>query len=242
VVFERVFFKYYFYISCVAFCFAELASVYFKVNHKYYSLFAFFSTLALYNIVHMFKENRKNLIRIILIVVGMLICLHFLKFFSLKQLFFLGIASVVSLLYELPQKAVFKGFRYVGYLKIISISLSWFIVVILIPFQDVTAQGDIYDLIYFGIWIFLWCYAFDIRDRITDIGKIKTLASLLSPMESILMISMFCAVGCFLSTTPLSVLMMLLVFFANILSFKIDNKYFSLVIIDGIPLIWLMLI
>ncbi|MDA8594962.1 hypothetical protein N9L20_00625 [Flavobacteriaceae bacterium] len=180
--------------------------------------------------------------RIILIVVGTLLSLHFLQFFNLNQLFFLGIASVVSLLYEFPQTFQFRGLRYVGYLKILSISLSWFIIVVFIPYQDDISQGDIYDLFYFGIWIFLWCYAFDIRDRITDLGKIKTLASLLSPRQSMVMIFALCIVGLFLSASVLFSFMMILVFLVNNISFKIDNKYFSLVIIDGLPILWLLLI
>ncbi|MGB0777328.1 MAG: hypothetical protein ACPGR7_04810 [Flavobacteriaceae bacterium] len=241
-VFERVFFKYYFFISCVAYCFADLTSITFNVDHKNYSLFAFFSTLALYNIVHEFKENKYNLPRIILIVVGTLLSLHFLAFFSLNQLFVLAIASVVSLLYELPQAFKFKGLRYIGYLKILSISFSWFIIVVYIPYQDNASQGVNYDLLYFGIWIFLWCYAFDIRDRITDLGKIKTLASLLSPLQSILIISMLCIGGFLLSPSPLFSIMMIVVSLANILSFRIDNKYFSLVVVDGFPILWLLLI
>jgi hypothetical protein len=96
--------------------------------------------------------------------------------------------------------------------------------------------------------MFLWCLAFDIRDRKSDVGKIVTIPTEISNMSlKILVVIVFSIAlvlrlylgGSFLKT---DVIMTFLILIVNLISFGRTEKLFYLGLVDGLPILWMVLI
>lgn len=241
---KSILFRYYFYIAFVAYSLCFLACSYLQIANSVYAYFAFFSTLSVYNLIHVFSSNQLNWKRITLVVVSSLFCLQIFLQFSFDQIALSLVVAFFSILYELPQAVSSRGFRYLPYTKLVNISFCWWSVCLVLPQLEPSLSIHWNYTVFFWCWIVLWCFAFDIRDRESDREKIKTLASVLNKTQVIALLFTLCLIAAWFlyasecnGVLPWSFL--LLVFYMNILSYKIENKYFSLVVIDGLPIIWL---
>ncbi len=245
---SRLLWGYYVYISLISFVFLVQIQLRFSVLNWNQLIFAFFSTLGLYNLIYIFKTNIYRAPRLTLLVVSACICLH--NFLHLSQQVQTLLIPLVFFggFYQLPRPSSFRGLRYLKGLKIVLISLSWFAMVYLMPAVSGDLKEDSLYLLFGYLWIFLWCLAFDIRDRKADIGKIVTLATFLDERSlKILVIVVFSFAlvlrvslgGQFLG---IDIFMTCLVFFINWIAFQRKERLFYLALVDGLPILWLLLL
>jgi hypothetical protein len=181
-------------------------------------------------------------------VVSACICLH--NFLHLSQQVQTLLIPLVffGAFYQLPSPSSFRGLRYLKGLKIVLISLSWFVTVYLIPFVSSDLKEDSLYLLFGYLWIFLWCLAFDIRDRKSDVGKIVTLANFLDEKSLKILIIVLFSLALVLRVSlggqflEIDIFMTCLVFFVNWIAFHRKERLFYLALVDGLPILWLLLL
>ncbi len=239
---------YYVYISLISFVFLVQIQLRFSALNWNQLIFAFFSTLGLYNLIYIFKTNVYRVPRLILLVVSGCICLH--NFLHLSQQVQTLLIPLVFFggFYQLPPSSSFRGLRYLKGLKIILISLSWFSMIYLMTYISNDQKVDLLYLLFAYLWIFLWCLAFDVRDRKSDLGEIITLATFLDMRSlKILIFVVFIFALCMRfylggKFLGVDVFMTCLVFIVNWIAFQRKEKLFYLAIVDGLPILWLLLL
>ncbi|MDX2359630.1 MAG: hypothetical protein QNK23_02410 [Crocinitomicaceae bacterium] len=164
----------------------------------FYGLFAFFSTLAVYNGQRLFKatslkgtpwlkwvrEHRKALM-VLSIISGICAVSLFIPLWNpdLISATFLGVSALISLLYVVKIKG--RNMREIPYLKIHLIAFTWVLMLILFPMINEGSKENI-------IWISIahYCYVlavtipFDIRDLKYDTPSHKTIPQVIGVTAS----------------------------------------------------------
>lgn len=163
-----------------------------------YGLFAFFSTLAVYNGQRLFKadhlhqtpwlawvhRNKKILFGLVVVsAIGAGIVFSAINKLEWSSLILIGIASLISVFYVVKFRG--KNMREIPYLKIHLIALTWTIVLIVFP---VLNEGINISIVRVGIAHYLYVLAitipFDIRDLKHDSPAQKTIPQILGITNS----------------------------------------------------------
>ncbi len=244
---SRLLWGYYVYISLISFVFLVQIQLRISVLNWNQLIFTFFSTLGLYNLIYIFKTNIYRVPRLFLLVVCFSICLHNFCHLSKEVQTLLIPLVFLGGFYQLPPWSTFRGLRYLKGLKIVLISLSWFSMIYLMPFISRGLKVDFSYLIFGYLWIFLWCLAFDIRDRKSDVGKIVTLATFLDERSLKILILVVFSIALILRLylggkyLEVDVFMTCLLFSINWIAFHRRERFFYLALVDGLPILWLIL-
>ena len=158
-----------------------------------YGLFAFFSTMAVYNGQRLFKADqlkktpwlqwvKRNERGLFLLVVFFSIAslgvLVSIQRFDLMSFVLLGVAGLISALYVI--KIAGKNMREIPYIKIHLIAISWSLILIVFPALN---EGADTHLLWMGIAHY--CYVlgitipFDVRDLKYDLPSQKTIPQII---------------------------------------------------------------
>ena len=223
-------------------------------------LFVFTATFCAYNFIKFYEfylsKNRPfnnfNLFSITLSIIFFLIFLfYFFSYPFFKQIIVL-ICSLITFAYTIP---IYKKYtlRTKPIIKIISISISWSILVVFVPFYEVF---DFHYLIYYSVIIFLitviLMIPFEIRDAKSDENYTKNSINVygLQVIKKIGYFILFLILAFviifeklnnnFTSQTPL-ILTLILTAILIRKSTEKQFKYFSSLVVESVPIYWLFL-
>ena len=223
-------------------------------------LFVFTATFCAYNFIKFYEfylsKNRPfnnfNLFSITLSIIFFLIFLfYFFSYPFFKQIIVL-ICSLITFAYTIP---IYKKYtlRTKPIIKILSISISWSILVVFVPFYEVF---DFHYLIYYSIIIFLitviLMIPFEIRDAKSDENYTKNSINVygLQVVKKIGYFILFLILAFviifekldnnFTSQTPL-ILTLILTAILIRKSTEKQSKYFSSLVVESVPIYWLFL-
>lgn len=163
-----------------------------------YGLFAFFSTLAVYNGQRLFKaekskhtpwllwvkrHEKKLFLLIVVCSLVSIVLLFLLQQFNLYALLTLGITGLISVFYVI--KLGKRNLREIPYIKIHLIAVTWTIILVLFPLLNEGSKE-------FGIGLVLSHYLyviavtipFDIRDIKYDLPSQKTIPQVLGILKA----------------------------------------------------------
>ena len=223
-------------------------------------LFVFTATFCAYNFIKFYEfypsKNRPfnnfNLFSLTLSIIFSLIFLfNFFSYPFFKQIIVL-VCSLITFAYTIP---IYKKYtlRTKPIIKIISISISWSILVVFVPFYEVF---DFHYLIYYSVIIFLitviLMIPFEIRDAKSDENYTKNSINVygLKVIKKIGYFILFLILAFviifeklnnnFTSQTPL-ILTLILTAILIRKSTEKQFKYFSSLVVESVPIYWLFL-
>ncbi len=163
-----------------------------------YGVFAFFSTMAVYNGQRLFKSEQPNqtpwldwvkryqrllFLVVIFCSIASLVSLLSILNWNIKTLFLLAVSGAISALYVIKIKGI--NMREIPYLKIHLIGISWSLILIVFPIlnEDLNEPYAIYGLAYY-LYVVAVTIPFDIRDLKHDKVEHKTIPQVLGVIKS----------------------------------------------------------
>lgn len=247
-VLKKLLFGYYIFISVVAYSFVELLAVLYNYELRTFSILSGLLVFSSYNFIAFLSGSQKKFTNLLVSILSCAFAIVLFKTIISENLGWFLILGILSLVYETPMewRRYFKGIRYIPFFKLITISLSWWLMIFYLPMQSVPFDQSM-DAWFWFLWIFLWCLAFDIRDRRVDQGKIRTLAN--SFEDSVIKIVIIILMSLLFILNPFSLyeyngiaLSILFLVFFSWTAFYLRSKYWSLILYDGLPFYWLIFI
>lgn len=181
-------------------------------NWWLYGLYAFFSTLCVYNLQRLFKITRykrtpwllwvhRYRVYIYVLVAGSFagaaLCLLSLLKFQWAALLCIVLAGLISVFYVVKVKGKIN-LRDIPYLKIHLIAFTWVLVLILFPLMNehATSHGYSYAIAHYA-YVLAITIPFDIRDLKYDEAEKKTIPQVLgvqgAKILSVVLLAMFLA-------------------------------------------------
>jgi hypothetical protein len=230
--------------------------------------FVFFASITAYNFVKYFgvvQFYHVNLTRWlkwiqILSFISFILMCYYGFYLSMRTLIYLAVLGLITFLYAvpfLPNKKLFneyKSLRNIGGLKVFLIALVWCGVTVFIPIINNDSKIDI-DIVITGIQRFLFVIMlmlpFEIRDLQFDSLKLFTIPQKLGLVRTKLLgvalgVVIFSVEFLKSKITFTSVLILLGIDLLTIvlIMFSKENqgKYFASFWIEGIPILWLLLL
>ncbi len=163
-----------------------------------YGVFAFFSTMAVYNGQRLFKSEQssqtvcldwvKKHQRILFLIVVFCSMASLTSLFSvlnwnIKTLILLAVAGVISALYVIKVKGL--NMREVPYLKVHLIGISWSMILFVFPIlnEELNEPVLIYSVAHY-LYIIAITIPFDIRDLKHDNAQYRTIPQVLGVVKS----------------------------------------------------------
>ncbi len=230
--------------------------------------FTFCATITGYNFVKYFglaKFHHRRLanwlkyIQIFSLIAFLGLC-YFTFMLSAKTLIYLVGLGVVTFLYAIPllPKKYFldtsKNLRAISGLKIYIIAFVWSVVTVIIPVvnADVVIDNDIaIALLQRFLFVVVLTLPFEIRDMQFDNLKLGTIPQRIGIKQTkiigAVLLILFCVVEFFkdeISQTQIVITIVISAFMAALLVFSEvkQSKYYSSFWVEGLPIIWLMLV
>lgn len=257
------------HVALAVFCLSWVTLIEFDVPYEQDVLyFIFFATITGYNFVkyfgvakfhHRSLTNELKIVQIFSLVCFVLMC-YFLFELERKTLYAIGVMGLITFLYAipfLPKKILFDesmNLRRISGLKVYVIALVWACVTVVIPLID--AGFDInWDVILTAIqrsiYVLVVMLPFEIRDMRYDSVKLSTIPQQIGVKKTkliglLLLIPFFFLEFLKDELSPISVtallVVLLLMAIAVVLSRTKQSEYFSSFWVEGIPIIWLLII
>jgi hypothetical protein len=249
------------HVSFVAFFLVKITLITIGISENISAWFVFFSTLLSYNIIRFLrvsdiknwynlwiKQHLKMLYSISIISVIALVYLTFQL--RLKAILILIPFSLATLFYVFPLKRY--SLRNVAGLKLFLIAFSWAGITVLFPLVQNYMSLRSVDWIVFiqrFLIIIVLTIPFDIRDMNYDVSKLKTLPQQLGIQKTkhfglVLLIVFFFLEFIKPVEEKQLIIVLLISFLSGFILLKAtntQNKYYSALFVEAIPIVWYLL-
>ncbi|WP_139000643.1 hypothetical protein [Hyunsoonleella aestuarii] len=224
--------------------------------------FVFYASITGYNFVKYFAiakfhhrqlANWLKFIQILSFVCFILMCFYAAQL-TLKALTFIVLLMLLTFFYAIPFFSKSQTLRTIGGLKVYIIALVWVSVTVFLPLITLDYKINL-DVIILGIQRFLLVIAlmlpFEIRDLKFDSNELSTIPQKLGLKKTkllglLILMSLFFLEFFKDSTAENHILVMFIVALITGLLVQFSkveqNKYYSSFWVEGIPILWLMLI
>lgn len=225
--------------------------------------FVFYASITGYNFVKYFGiakfhhrqlANWLKLIQIVSFICFILMCYYAYQL-TLNALVFIGCFALLTLLYAIPfHPKQFYTLRSVSGLKVYVIALVWAGITVFVPLinADYNLNTDIFLLAFQRfLYVIVLMLPFEIRDLKFDNLKLSTIPQKIGIKKSkalgVLLLILFClleflknetAVNTIAITFLVSIITGIFVCFSKIK----QQKYYSAFFVEGLPIIWLIVI
>ncbi|MBJ2176352.1 hypothetical protein JBL43_19020 [Aureibaculum sp. A20] len=264
---KRVFDFYIFsniHVALAVFCLVKITLLSYGNSSDIIPLFCFFSTIASYNLIRIFRieevqpwfyEFIKNnkLILILFTVFSAVVAFLLIFKFRYATLFWFIPFGIITLFYVNPFhiKEQKISLRYIAFVKLFLIAISWAAVTVIIPLVQHRIHIGNNEIILF-VQRFLFVAAitipFDIRDITYDKDELKTLPQAIGVPKSkwlgLLFLMLFLGLE-FFKTTVVPEQLRIHFFIAVITllflvkSTEEQHKYYSAFFVESLPMVWL---
>ena len=256
------------HVALASFSLTKITLVAYEIESNLVPFFVFFSTIASYNFIRLYKvyeiqywifkfikEYKKSIIGLTFFSLSVVIYLSFLlKFTTLVALAPFGL---FTLFYVIPipvKKNKPLALRSVSFLKLFLIAVSWAGVTVLIPllnYSILLQNNEIITLIQRFLFLVVIVIPFDIRDLKFDSEKLKTLPQVIGIQRSkvlgLFFLMLFLGLELFKKPVEavqfrdhlmIAVITLLFLFRAT----TNQHKYYSAFFVESLPIVWFLLV
>lgn len=252
------------HVALAVFCLVKITLLSYEIRSNVIPFFCLFSTIASYNLIRMFRvdevqpwffefiKNNKSIL-VLFTITSALISFLLIFRFRYATLFWCIPFGIVTLFYVNPLgiKKQKLSLRYIAYVKLFLIAISWAGVTVFIPLVQHKINIGYNEIIMF-VQRFLFVVAitipFDIRDLTYDKAALKTLPQAIGVTNS-KWLGFVCLI-LFLGLTFLRNLIqseqLIIHFIMAVLTLLLllksgedQNKYYSAFFVEGLPMVWL---
>jgi hypothetical protein len=257
------------HVALAAFAFTWITLNQFGLDHDANMLyFVFFATITGYNFVKYFgvaKFHHRSLagwlkaIQVFSLISFIAMC-YYAYGLKINTLLILSVSGLITFLYAIPLLPMTyfrdsqKNLRQISGLKIYVIALVWTFTTVLLPLieNDICLEADaVITSVQRFIFVIVLMLPFEIRDLNYDSLKLATIPQKigvkLTKVGGVLLLIVFFLLDYFkdeltsnsiLSTLTISIMTLLFVGFSN----KNQSKYYSAFWVEGLPIIWLIIL
>ena len=257
------------HVALAVYCLSWVTLLIFNIPYNENVLyFNFFATITGYNFVKYFgvaKFHHRSLTKELKIIqIFSFLCFVFMCYYAFQlekhTLYAIGIMGLVTFLYAipfLPKKILFDeamNLRKIGGLKVYVIGFVWSCVTVIIPLIDSEFEIN-WDVILTAIQRFIYVLVvmlpFEIRDMRYDSVKLSTIPQQIGVRKTkiigILLLIPFFFLEFFkdeITSVSIIALMIIMTLMALVvvMSKTKQSEYFSSFWVEGIPIIWLLII
>ena len=252
------------HVALAVFCLVKITLLSYDIGSNLIPLFCFFSTIATYNLIRIFRIDevqpwffefiKNNTFILILLTVSCALFAFLLIFrFRYQTIFWFLPFGIVTLFYVNPFgiKNQKLSLRYIAFVKLFIIAICWAGVTVIIPLiQHRISIG--FDAIIMFVQRFLFVVAltipFDIRDLSYDKEELKTLPQAIGIAKSkwlgLVFLILFLGLEFFKApfyseqlSIHFSIGVLTLLFLMK--STKDQSKYYSAFFVESLPIVWL---
>ncbi len=229
-------------------------------------LFVFFSTIVAYNFIRLYRKSDikswfsnwidKNKIAIFsLSFISLLGMCYLILGLRLKAIISLIPFFLMTFFYVIPIGRVFsseKTLRTISGIKIFLIAICWAGVTVIFPFihYDIAITTDMYILfLQRFLFVIIITIPFDLRDLSHDEDTLKTIPQLVGVAQAkrlgLILLMLFLGLEILindLTQLRITFLIALISLFFLIRSTTNQSRYYSAFFVEGIPIVWLLLL
>jgi len=252
------------HVALAVFCLVKITLLSYENHSNLVPFFCFFSTISSYNLIRIFRVDEvqpwffefiksNKLIIVVLTVLSAITSLYFAMGFRLKTLVWVLPFAIATIFYINPfvKKKQRLSLRYIALVKLFLIAISWAGVTVLIPLVQHNINMGFNEIIIF-IQRFLFVVAitipFDIRDMSHDKEVLKTIPQAIGIPKSkwLGLVCLMFFLGLTFLKSPLQIEQLRIHFFIGAVtllflvnSTKNQNKYYSALFVESLPIVWL---
>ncbi|MDY7396940.1 hypothetical protein UMM65_16965 [Aureibaculum sp. 2210JD6-5] len=252
------------HVALAVFCLVKITLLTYQIHSNLIPLFCLFSTIFSYNLIRIFRveevqpwffefiKTNKSIIILLTVFSGVIAFAMVFKF-RYQTILWLFPFAVVTMFYVSPfgTKKRKLSLRYVAFIKLFLIAVSWAGVTVLIPLIQHRISIGLDEIITF-IQRFLFVVAitipFDIRDMSYDKEELKTLPQAIGIQKSIWLGLLFLMLflGLEFLKSPVQPEQLRIHFFIAFITLLFlakstdkQNEYYSAFFVESLPMAWL---
>jgi len=257
------------HVAFAVFSLTKITLLTYNIDSNLLPLFVFFSTLASYNFIRLYKiykikrwffkfirDNKKKIL--VLTIVSALLAIYLGLSLNRDALLALLPFGLFTLFYVVPipiRRNSTLALRKVAFLKLFLIAFSWAGVTVLIPLVnydiDIQFNNELIIFVQRFLFVIVITIPFDIRDMNFDDTRIKTLPQVISIQKSkvfgLFLLMVFMGLE-FLKIPNEEVqfsIHLIIALLSLLLLFRatvLQGRYYSAFFVESLPIVWLLLV
>lgn len=254
------------HVALAVFCLVKITLIFYEINSNLVAWFCFFSTIASYNLIRIFRIDELQpwffafiryykLTIILLTVFSAFIAFSLIFYFRYQTVLWLLPFVLVTFFYVNPfsVKNKKRSLRNIGLIKLFLVAISWAGVTVIIPLvQHRIGIGFEEVIIFLQRFLFVMAITipFDIRDATYDNERLKTLPQAIGVQKSkwlgLVFLIIFVVLEILKEPSPeqLGIHFLIAVFtlFFLVKATEKQNEYYSSFFVESLPMVWLLLV